>query len=911
MEPKGRRAAGLRVDSLLKCDLSTMDEHLLKEADTTSLKDLLSGMDMCKRLRSNPFTLRFKSPVVENDYLLEVASGRVPVFIAICSFDLILLFIRLIVNACVTPGHSGLPVATLLTGIANLFFLYSLIALVHWRSKHSGTAASLGELLLAALISGVLCLLLTSSTANTWIFAAFFLICTSTVLRLRWLVGAVALAIPVVLSIRRNLGIEYSPLIATDGVPSRDAIALLLQSVRFSSTGALPVHAIMHLVVAWAAGTLMGYLSDSSRRQSFASHRLALSAAATEVEEVRARVAAERELASAQALAQAKSLLVDRERASNEAKSEFISMLCHEIRTPLNGCLASAEMLLQTDLDDDQKDLAHTIRVSGAILLSTVSNFLDFFKLEAGKSLDIVRTPVDLPMMVTDVHRIIEAMVGSGEDLALRPPNLTAAPSTVLGDPSRLCGILLNMYMNAAKFTKRGSIGVKVKVVNKDYTPSPPLMEMSESGLSNGSSSSSGSDEDQFVMRGNLGVYQIRHDSADSLPRHLLVGKPHAGAITSHGTATGPSSSSTSGAREINGPPGPMTIADEGNGWLSTSSAQHTPTAEELSSQGIVPGSNVQWVCFEVHDTGVGIAPKSLSSLFRSYVQGDAAEMEKPRTRSGTGLGLAICGKQVMVLGGVIGALSKPGTGSVFWFKVPMLIPEEGTAVGESGVTGMKRVSSAVGLKKVGSMVAINRVDSISSQDSRRLENTWTTSGSDTGPASDDLRSPKAGVSASTLAASSTPAAKAPADSSSISSSSKVAGLRVLVAEDNMINRKVACRVLQSLGIECETACNGQEAVDVVAEAASGGRRIDAVLMDMCMPVMGGVEATRSIRALGSTIPIVAMTANALDKDKEECLASGMNGFLSKPVLREQLAACILEACGPGNAAVDCEGGLD
>ena len=112
-----------------------------------------------------------------------------------------------------------------------------------------------------------------------------------------------------------------------------------------------------------------------------------------------------------------------------------------------------------------------------------------------------------------------------------------------------------------------------------------------------------------------------------------------------------------------------------------------------------------------------------------------------------------------------------------------------------------------------------------------------------------------------------------------------------------MINRKVACRVLQSLGIECETACNGQEAVDVVAEAASGGRRLDAVLMDMCMPVMGGVEATRCIRDLGSRIPIVAMTANALDKDREECLAAGMNGFLSKPVLREQLAARILEAC--------------
>ena len=602
--------------------------------------------------------------------------------------------------------------------------------------------------------------------------------------------------------------------------------------------------------------------------------------------------------------------------------------------------------------------MAHTVRVSGAILLSTVSNFLDFFKLEAGKSLDIVRTPVDLPMMVTDVHRIIEAMVGTGEDLVLRPPDLTAAPSTVSGDPSRLCGILLNMYMNAAKFTKRGSIGVKIKVVSHEYTPSPPLMEISESSSSNNGSSSSGSEEDQPIRHGSLTVSQLRHDSADSLPMHMIHhARSHNQAIKSNVPADG--NAAFEGTES--GTSGPMTIADEGHGWFSTASAQHTPTPEQLQAQGIVPGSNVQWVCFEVHDTGVGIAPKSLSSLFKEYVQGDASEMEKPRTRSGTGLGLAICGKQVAVLGGVIGALTKPGTGSVFWFKVPMVIPEEGTAVGESGVTGMKRVASTAVIKRVGSANALKRADSMSSQDSRRLENSWAAvSGSDSGAAPGDggPRSPKAQSSGSAGGSAAAAAVivgtsgnnngnnnasaasgsgngnsysfdgSAPSkrnipgtsrsaspetavgvqksqksktssekESSSSSVTSKLVGLRVLVAEDNMINRKVACRVLQSLGIECETACNGQEAVDVVAEAASGGRRLDAVLMDMCMPVMGGVEATRCIRDLGSRIPIVAMTANALDKDREECLAAGMNGFLSKPVLREQLAARILEAC--------------
>jgi signal transduction histidine kinase len=101
-----------------------------------------------------------------------------------------------------------------------------------------------------------------------------------------------------------------------------------------------------------------------------------------------------------------------REKAANEAKSEFMSLMCHEVRTPLNGCLASAEMLLETPLLDEQRELTNTIRISGSILLSTVSNFLDFFKVQAGKPLDIVRTPFHIVDLVADVHCIIEAMMG-------------------------------------------------------------------------------------------------------------------------------------------------------------------------------------------------------------------------------------------------------------------------------------------------------------------------------------------------------------------------------------------------------------------------------------------------------------------------------------------------------------------
>ncbi len=123
-----------------------------------------------------------------------------------------------------------------------------------------------------------------------------------------------------------------------------------------------------------------------------------------------------------------------------------------------------------THTQEEQRDLANTIRVSGSILLSTVSNFLDYFKLEAGKRLDIVRREVDMYQLVADVHCIIEAMIGRGTDLRLLPPDLTGAPQTILGDVDRLCGILLNLYTNAAKFTKRGWISLRVRVVHGQHT---------------------------------------------------------------------------------------------------------------------------------------------------------------------------------------------------------------------------------------------------------------------------------------------------------------------------------------------------------------------------------------------------------------------------------------------------------
>jgi CheY-like chemotaxis protein len=170
------------------------------------------------------------------------------------------------------------------------------------------------------------------------------------------------------------------------------------------------------------------------------------------------------------------------------------------------------------------------------------------------------------------------------------------------------------------------------------------------------------------------------------------------------------------------------------------------------------------------------------------------------------------------------------------------------------------------------------------------------------------------------VASGSSRSAKQPLDTS------RLVGLSVLLAEDNAINQLVAKKMLAGLGMKVVVAANGQEAVAAIesgaaaaaaageggeppgdaaaAAAAARGTGYAVVLMDLLMPVMDGLEATTAIRAAGYTVPIVAMTANAGDKDRAECAAAGMDGFLPKPVLRDQLAGAILAVLPAAGAAV-------
>jgi len=227
-----------------------------------------------------------------------------------------------------------------------------------------------------------------------------------------------------------------------------------------------------------------------------------------------------------------------------------------------------------------------------------------------------------------------------------------------------------------------------------------------------------------------------------------------------------------------------------------------TKTSESAETVGIR---------LEVVDTGVGIAPESLSQLFTAFVQADGSTT---RQYGGTGLGLSITRRLAELMGGTTGASSQPGAGSTFWL---------------------------------------------------------------------DLTLPK-GI-----------AAPAEPSEPALLSTANVSGKRILIVEDETLNQEIAREFLRDLALDIETAGNGREALDVL-----GRKACDLVLMDMQMPVMDGLEATREIRRLRAycDLPIIAMTANAFVEDRAACLAAGMNDFIHKPLDPQTLQAIVVRWLG-------------
>ncbi|MDZ4836080.1 MAG: response regulator [Candidatus Melainabacteria bacterium] len=564
--------------------------------------------------------------------------------------------------------------------------------------------------------------------------------------------------------------------------------------------------------------------------------------------EVQERLETEKQLIQAELARKEKEAELLEERSTqlqnaDRLKDEFLANMSHEIRTPMNAVIGFSELLLGTELDNEQSEFAVRIKDSAQGLLTLINDILDLSKIVAGK-LDLEPVTFELAPLIEGTAAILSESARE-KKLSLMTYIDPELPRMVIGDPGRLRQILLNLTGNAIKFTEQGEVVVRA-------------------------------------------------------------------------TAT-----------------------------------ETKPGGDDGATAGSGDGTKPVTLSVAISDTGIGLSESEIARLFRPFTQADGSTT---RRFGGTGLGLSISKRLVELMGGEIGVTSTPGKGATFWFTITLspsdaaprrkhVLPDSCNdtkiLVIDRQVSARKIVESYISSWHLHCEVTDNLDDAFDMLKARaHTEDAFdlvltelNLHDGDGFELLDAIRQEselsdtkvilfthedKQGLGELALSKGFSAYLTKPIEQSSLydciakvlwsdledrkisevrtTSGSYIQfapmGTTILLAEDNPVNQMVTQLQLKKLGYECSVVSNGQEAVQAVEKG-----NYALVLMDCQMPEMDGLEATKVIRKAealtGRHVPIIGLTAHAMGGDREKCIASGMDDYLSKPASIDQLSTSL------------------
>ncbi|CAO3371951.1 PAS-domain containing protein [Azospirillum argentinense] len=511
---------------------------------------------------------------------------------------------------------------------------------------------------------------------------------------------------------------------------------------------------------------------------------------------------------------------------ASRAKSEFLRTISHEIRTPMNGVLGMLGLLLDGPLGEEQRTYARTARESAEALLSMLNDILDISKMEAGK-LTLESGRFSPAEVVESVAELQAARAfAKGIELAVCIPG--GLPATLRGDSGRVRQVLLNLVGNAVKFTDRGGVAITLSELDGDGQAPPRLrFEVTDTGIGIPQDARADLFTEFSQVHPRL---SRRHDGAGlglAISRRL---------VEMMGGSIGFDSAVDQGSRfwfTLPLEPGPLEPGPLESGAQRTAGAEAPPLAGQTV---LLLDSNP-------------VARRALAEQFRSW-------------------GAAVSAPDVTAMVAGLDAGTLPAAGIAVIGSV------------ETPVAGS--LTDRLRARGVGRIVRLALPHRNLGGDGNGADATVTK------PA----RPSRLLAAVTGRSAAETPPAAEPCPQDAAVPPAAGTGRRILLVEDSPTNQMVAALLLRGVGHRVDIANNGREALEAVEAAAAGPSPYGLVLMDLAMPEMDGLTATRRLRALpppAGSVPIIAMTADAMDSDRDRCLAAGMNGHVAKPIDRPHL----------------------